>query len=641
MKRLRNCICALLCLSLLLLPCMTALAAGEGQPPAKDENVFILLHPDGSVKSQTVSCWLHSDNGFDGYADMSRLTGITNIKSDVQPVVDGQLVTWTTEDHDIYYQGEAQEQPPVAVAITYELNGRPVTAEQLLGQSGQVAIHLHLANQAVEQKVIEGQARNVYTPFAVALMVNLPTKCFTDIDAGAAQVLTESTNQVVALVALPGLKENFEGLLDEELAEVKDALQDDFTIVAQADSFQMPDIMMAVAPSIEELQDIQLSSQMTDLMEGMGQLQEASSQLKEGTGLLSQALEQFDSQMGAFKTQYQTFDSGIADALSGAKQVQEGAKSLQGAARLLKAKVTDELIPAMDAAAPLQKQLSDKLGTLEQQLERLDLPDLSGLGDELGAAFSTVCDASFNAAIQVATGDPNGSVAALSQPQQQALAQAKAQILQQVQPQVERMLDGLDMDSLAALKTTLLEIDGLAGQVMGGMGALTQALYQPQDDPSNPKTLANAIIALSTGADSLAAGASDLKEGLGALRGASSQIGNAIDAFDTASGELSTQTGVLDRGMGDFVEEGMSQLDDPERKAEFDKALAVKDEMLAQSQAYTSYSGAQEGVKTHLKLVYKVEAPQAPAAAQGQTADGPQDAQQPTTFWQRILQLFR
>ena len=128
---------------------------------------------------------------------------------------------------------------------------------------------------------------------------------------------------------------------------------------------------------------------------------------------------------------------------------------------------------------------------------------------------------------------------------------------------------------------------------------------------------------------------------MGALRGASSQIGNAIDAFDTASGELSTQTGVLDQGMGDFVEEGMSKLDDPERKAEFDKALAIKDEMVAQSQAYTSYSGAQEGVKTHLKLVYKVEAPKAPVVAQSQAADSPQDAQQPTTFWQRILQLFR
>jgi putative membrane protein len=197
------------------------------------------------------------------------------------------------------------------------------------------------------------------------------------------------------------------------------------------------------------------------------------------------------------------------------------------------------------------------------------------------------------------------------------------------------------MDSLAALKTTLLEIDGLASQVMGGMGALTQALYQPQDDPSNPKTLANAIIALSTGADSLADGASDLKQGLGALRGASSQIGNAIDAFDTASGELSTQTGALDQGMGDFVEEGMSKLDDPERKAEFDKALAIKDEMVAQSQAYASYSGAQEGVKTHWKLVYKIESPQAPVAAHSQAADRPQDVQQPTTFWQRILQLFR
>ena len=51
----------------------TALAAGcctmafaADSPVTKDENVFLFLNPDGSIQSQVVSDWLHSDNGLRG-----------------------------------------------------------------------------------------------------------------------------------------------------------------------------------------------------------------------------------------------------------------------------------------------------------------------------------------------------------------------------------------------------------------------------------------------------------------------------------------------------------------------------------------------------------------------------------------------
>lgn len=98
----------------------------------KDENVFLILNPDGSVSEQIVSDWLHSDTGFDAAADRSTLSGITNLKSDVLPAQDGENLTWTTEDNDIYYQGTTTQTPPVTRGY-YLYAGRPVHHRRCAG----------------------------------------------------------------------------------------------------------------------------------------------------------------------------------------------------------------------------------------------------------------------------------------------------------------------------------------------------------------------------------------------------------------------------------------------------------------------------------------------------------------------------
>ena len=54
--------------------------------------------------------------------------------------LDGSALRWDTGEHDVYYQGESSLTPPVTAEIRYELNGQPITAEELLGKSGHVRI---------------------------------------------------------------------------------------------------------------------------------------------------------------------------------------------------------------------------------------------------------------------------------------------------------------------------------------------------------------------------------------------------------------------------------------------------------------------------------------------------------------------
>lgn len=161
MKKLLQKTTAVLVSAALAVTC--ALPAFAEQPTegvTKDENVFLILNPDGSVSEQIVSDWLHSDTGFDAAADRSTLSGITNLKSDVLPAQDGENLTWTTEDNDIYYQGTTTQTPPVTVDITYTLDGRSITADALAGKSGHLVMRLALTNnEGQEMEIAAAGAR--------------------------------------------------------------------------------------------------------------------------------------------------------------------------------------------------------------------------------------------------------------------------------------------------------------------------------------------------------------------------------------------------------------------------------------------------------------------------------------------------
>ncbi|MFQ9679081.1 MAG: hypothetical protein ACLRZH_02260 [Ruthenibacterium lactatiformans] len=167
MKKLLQKTTAVLVSAALAVTC--ALPAFAEQPTegvTKDENVFLILNPDGSVSEQIVSDWLHSDTGFDAAADRSTLSGITNLKSDVLPAQDGENLTWTTEDNDIYYQGTTTQTPPVTVDIT--IRWTAVHHRRCAG--GQKRTPCDALGSDQQRGTGNGDAgsrRKVYTPFSL------------------------------------------------------------------------------------------------------------------------------------------------------------------------------------------------------------------------------------------------------------------------------------------------------------------------------------------------------------------------------------------------------------------------------------------------------------------------------------------
>lgn len=620
----------------------TVFAAGDSQsaaPVSKDESVYVILGPDGSVQNETVSCWLHADSGVASVEDRSQLSGIENVKSDLAPKTDGDTLRWDTQDNDVYYTGTTDKQLPIEAKITYTLNGKEILAEDLMGKSGDITITIQLENLEKHTKTVAGQDREIYTPFAVALVLDLPADTFQNVHCGEHKLISDDNNQLLSLVSLPGMKENFQGILPEELKDFEDQLQDTFTIQAKTENFSMPTIMMAAATNLVELKEINLNDKLTQLSEGMEELQAASEQLEDGTGALSDAMGQFDAKMGTFTSSYQEFDSGLMDALQGAGKLREGTRQLKEAIAALKGKVTGELVPGIQGASSKQQELVQKMQELEKLLDGMQIPDLSAIEQQLGAAIQQVSNGSADAATQILTGKSLQQMLAGSPQEQQqakAILSAIGQIQKQAAGQISQMMSQLDFSKLQKLESSLREIQALSGELMGSVNTLIGALYSPDDDPADPKTLTGAILALAAGSESADEGAQTLQSGLETLKGASSTIRQAAGAFQDATGELAEKTGELSDGMTQFKTDGIDTLCDTDLIDRLDTALELGDVLQQSAQEYRTFSGAPENADTTVKFIAKVTAPQ----TKTDTQEKQEEDQKPQSFWDKVGSFF-
>ena len=401
--------------------CCTMAFAADG-PVTKDENVFLFLNPDGSIQSQVVSDWLHSDNGLRGVTDRTRLTDITNLKSDAAYTLNGDALTWDTDDHDVYYQGSSTQTPPVTASIRYELNGQEMTAAEMLGKAGHVKITVKLTNHLKKTYQIGGAARSVYTPFATVVSMALGADDFTNVKAEHGTVQTDSQTQLVAFVTLPGMQETFKGLLTGDLSDLNDKLLDEVTLEADTDAFVMPTILLAASSSVEDLRDTvddipsldetlnevrdgmdelkdgsvdlddgahELDDGAHDLHDGARELDDGASDLKDGAKDLDDGAKELNDKMGEFSAKYTEFDAGVSGAKSGMETLYAGLAKMKG-------QMDEKMLPGLARAAQLQADLEGQMGTIQGVLG--SIPETSQLKAAQDTVTQAVTDAATNAA---------------------------------------------------------------------------------------------------------------------------------------------------------------------------------------------------------------------------------------------------
>lgn len=300
----------------------------------KDESVYLISDANGNVNKTIVVDHLKNKDKKDTLEDASNLSDIENVKGKEKFTQSGDKLTWQAGGKDIYYQGTATEEPPVTQKVTYYLDGKEISPEDLAGKSGKVKIRFDYTNTTSYTETVNGEKQTVSVPFAAITGLVLGDG-FENIEVTNGKAEVSDSSSVVLGYALPGLKDSL-GIKDGDLdGDVN--IPEYMEMTADVENFSMPAAMTFVVNasdyvSTDGIDTSDLDDMINDLKDASTQLQDGSKTLAEGTDTLADGLSTLQSKLG-------TFASGVGTLQSGLKTYTDGVSTLSGGLNKLNSNV--------------------------------------------------------------------------------------------------------------------------------------------------------------------------------------------------------------------------------------------------------------------------------------------------------------
>ena len=329
----------------------------------KDESVYLISDANGNVNKTIVVDHLKNKDKKDTLEDASNLSDIENVKGKEKFTQSGDKLTWQAGGKDIYYQGTATEEPPVTQKVTYYLDGKEISPEDLAGKSGKVKIRFDYTNTTSYTETVNGEKQTVSVPFAAITGLVLGDG-FENIEVTNGKAEVSDSSSVVLGYALPGLKDSL-GIKDKDLdGDVN--IPEYMEMTADVKNFLMPAAMTFVVNasdyvSTDGIDTSDLDDMINDLKDASTQLQDGSKTLAEGTDTLTDGLSTLQSKLG-------TFASGVGTLQSGLKTYTDGVSTLSGGLNTL-GNSTGALVSGADKLNDGAGQLASGSATLKDGLK--------------------------------------------------------------------------------------------------------------------------------------------------------------------------------------------------------------------------------------------------------------------------------
>lgn len=572
----------------------------------KEETVYVMMDANGNPTSTIVSEWLKNPEGQDNLEDVSSLKNIRVVKGNSEFTQNGEALIWQTEGKDVYYQGESDKKLPVDIKVSYELDGKKVSAEELEGATGHVTITFDYTNNTATKKVIHGEECTIYQPFMVLSGMMFDTNKVANVEISKGKTINSGDMTLVFGVAMPGLRESL-GIDEMEDADGK-AIDIDIPnqVVVDVDVVDFSLMMTLSVVSNNALEELglddfdslddlkesmgELSDGMDDIIDGATKLRDGVQELSDGTGELSDGT--FDLKTGAgdlsdgahkllngtcsVDNGVNTLKKGIESADDGAKQLKagmdqlqekipglvEGVGSLQNGMTQLSAGLNtlDESLSDTEAQQKMQtlvagsSAVKDGLGSVSGGLDQIVAgynPEAGDVATLLGTldAYATGLEASGDAqnvayagAIRAMMNTYQGMYANVS------TAAAGADALNTNYAGIDAGINSL-VGNMNTVSGAVHQASAGATQVKAGLGQMSQQLPVLEQGIGS---LSDGVTALSDGTGKLRKGAKTLAEGTGDLRD------GALDLAEGA-GKLSDGTKDLDDGVQELVD-GVAEL---------------------------------------------------------------------------------
>lgn len=295
----------------------------------KDETVYVLASADGTVKKIIVSDWIKNTLKSSTLTDYSELENAENVKGDESYTVSGENCrVWEAQGNDIYYQGNIDKELPVDLSVTYYLDGKAVSADEIKGKSGKVKIRYDYRNKQYETVNIDGKDEKIYVPFVMITGLMLDNDIFTNVNVTNGKLINDGDRTIVAGFALPGMQENLN--LDKEKLELPDYIE----ITADAKDFEMTNTVTIAANDMLNMVNTDNLDSVDDLDNAIKQLTDAMTALCDGSDKLYGGLCTLLNKSGELI-------SGVDKLCAGAQQLKDGAAAVDAGAGQIKDGLTE------------------------------------------------------------------------------------------------------------------------------------------------------------------------------------------------------------------------------------------------------------------------------------------------------------
>lgn len=389
-----------------LLVLTAAPVVGAPTAPAKEEVVYARMSGAGTVSRVfVVNAFRNTSGTIVDHGDYRRLVNLTNTDPIRQ---NGKRVEITTQPGDFYYQGEMSgQQMPWLIGLEYFMDDHQVSADELRGASGQLAIHVHVRKNIATDPVF-------FDNYMMQISVNLDTRYFNSIAGEGATIASSGQTRVVNLTSLPGKESDFVitatadnahigqiqavGLPFEMMMDLPDAAQ------YVGDLVTLQEAIASLADGVGQFTGgvDQLGGAANELSQGATDLSDAALGISQGFDQLAAGRGDFDAGLRQYNEGVQEFAAGLTGLVTGMDAFADGIDQLVGGSSQLASglgtysvgigQFSDGVTQSAQGSAQLSDgvaKLSDGLGQLTDQGKYAD-PNLVGGSAQILAALEAM-----------------------------------------------------------------------------------------------------------------------------------------------------------------------------------------------------------------------------------------------------------
>lgn len=535
-------------------PAEEAVCAAE-----KEETVTVKADAGGNPTKITVADCLKGTASGDFILDQTNLSNIHNTNGDeeFQLSGDGSLI-WQSLGEDISYEGESDQELPVGVQISYYLNGKKVSAEEISGASGDVRVRFDYSNTKTLDVMQDGKRKSVQVPFLFMTMALLPSDSFTDLKVENGKVMEMSGKELVVGYAVPGFMDSLK-LNDWEVTEDME-LPEYVEFSGHTENFGLEFTTTLVTDGLFEEMEEEERDDLDDLTDKMEELSDASAQIADGGNQLASGGDLF----GIYLSQY---TSGVNTAMSSMVTTLDLINTQVSEAMLASQSQLAGASDALTALAFDAGKISDLLQVEEEAIAGLD--EAAGSLSSAEIAFDHLLSA-----------HPE-----ISEEEAAELRNFLSEADDSITEAEEGLLNRENIESIQAaaedMQTQLQSLSALSGVSAAGTGS----------DSAEGSTSAESLFTEEQW--------SELTDGVQTLLSAGEEL-------NTAYASLNEGLYSLADGLEEFDKEAISKLTDLAGSNLQELLKNIRAEIEADGQD-TSFSGRAEGTKSTVRYVIQTE----------------------------------